>query len=150
MTKSASQKLAANILLDILRQLGKRMHSKLKAHNKHTRYRTAPVFVASALWPHLRQVLKGITTVWERRSSSWVFALTCMEQLERLVQATFLVSEWDDVVCSIVCSDEHPVHVRYNVTSQQLLVQFSALARDLRGCVIVSPVMTVRPSSAAD
>ena len=85
----------------------------------------------------------GITRVWERKAEAWRHALTTMDQLQQLVPSGFLVAEWEHARTKVLCSANHPVHVRLNRTSQQITVQFSALATDLSGAVIVASVQPV-------
>lgn len=54
-----------------------------------------------------------------------------------------LVAEWEHARTKVLCSADHPVHVRLNRTSQQITVQFSALATDLSGAFIVASVQRV-------
>jgi len=63
-----------------------------------------PVFVASSLWPSLRSLLKGLTSNWQRKSSSWVFGLTSTSQLQQFVPSGYLVAEWGHASPSVLCS----------------------------------------------
>ena len=93
--------------------------------------------MASSLWSSLRSLL-GLTSNWQRKSSSWVFGLTSTSQLQQFVPSGYLVAEWGHASPSVLCSDDHPAYIRYNTTSQQLVTTFSSLALDLDGGVIVS------------
>ena len=66
--------------------------------------------MASSLWSSLRSLL-GLTSNWQRKSSSWVFGLTSTSQLQQFVPSGYLVAEWGHASPSVLCSDDHPAYV---------------------------------------